>query len=207
MRVMGIDEAGRGCVLGELVIAAFIADGVDDEQLKQAGARDSKAVSAKRRLAARDALADLGASDVRTVTCAQIDNGNLNVLEEIVIADLIRTHTPDKVIIDALGHPSTIPETCKRIQQLAGVTVDIVMQPKADRDFPVVGAASMFAKTTRDELLEKNAEQHGVLGSGYPSDPKTRAWLTNWAKTGQPWPDFVRTRWQTVKDLAQQALL
>ena len=207
MRVLGIDEAGRGCVLGALVIAGYLAEDVTDEALKAAGARDSKAVSAKKRWVAREKLALLGTADVRTVSCAQIDNGNLNTLEEAVIADLVRTHRPDHVIIDALGHPKTLGAVQARIAAAAGHDCTWLIVPKADRDYPVVGAASMFAKTTRDALLEEAATTHGVLGSGYPSDPKTRAWLLDWAKTGKPWPDFVRTRWQTVQDLAQQALL
>lgn len=207
VRVMGIDEAGRGCVLGPLVIAGFLVDDVDPTVLTAAGARDSKAVSAKKRWAAREALAPLGIADVRTVSCAEIDAGNLNQLEEAVIAELVKHHKPDHVIVDALGHPSTLPAVQQRLTELCEHDCTWLIVPKADRDHPVVGAASMFAKTTRDQLLEESAEVHGVLGSGYPSDPKTRAWISAWAQTGKPWPDFVRTRWQTVKDLAQQSLL
>ncbi len=60
MKVMGIDEAGRGCVLGPLVVGSFVVDGVDDVTLRGAGADDSKAMSAARRLAARAALEPLG---------------------------------------------------------------------------------------------------------------------------------------------------
>jgi ribonuclease HII len=110
--------------------------------------------------------------------------------------------------MDALGPPSTLPKLLARLQ--AALPRDLsprwVIEPKADGTYPVVGAASIVAKTTRDDALDDLA-RWGTLGSGYPSDPKTRSWLLEHARTGQPWPPFVRTRWQTVQDLAQQALL
>jgi len=209
MRVLGIDEAGRGCVLGSLVIGAYLVEDVDDETLRIAGAADSKKLSKKRRLAARERLSLLGRADVRQVTAKQIDSGNLNVLEEEVIADLVRSWRPDRVIIDALGHPSAIPAVIRRLQSMVGddLCPTWCMEPKADGTYPTVGAASIFAKTTRDALLDAQREIYGDFGSGYPSDPKTRSWIQNWARTGRPWPPMVRTRWQTIENLSQQALL
>lgn len=209
MRVLGIDEAGRGCVFGDLVIGAFFQEEADDELLASCGAADSKRLSHKRRVAAREALKAAGQPDVRTVSPADIDTGNLNTLEEDVIVDLVRTWKPDAVYIDALGHPSTIGKTIERLRERVGPAgpTTWVMEPKADHTYPLVGAASVYAKTTRDALLADHAATWGVLGSGYPSDPKTRTWLTEWARTGEPWPSFVRTRWDTVRQCAQQALL
>jgi ribonuclease HII len=205
VRVLGIDEAGRGCVFGSLFIGGFLTE-ADDVALLAAGATDSKKLSVKKRLAARQALLALGSADIRAVTPAEIDVGNLNRLEEDVIVDLIKTHAPDRVLIDALGPPSTLPKLCARISKATGVA-DIQMRPKADLHWPPVGAASIYAKTERDDKLEEWAETFGLLGSGYPSDPKTRSWILEWARQGKPWPAFVRTKWSTVQDLAQQALL
>ena len=208
MRVLGIDEAGRGCVLGALVIGGFIAEDVDDIVLREAGAADSKTMTHKKRLEARSLLTALGTADVRLVTPQQIDAGNLNHLEEAVIVDLVQTWKPDLVLVDALGHPSAIPKIVARLQERVGVEVRPrwTMEPKADGTYPTVGAASIFAKTTRDGWLDAVRETYGDFGSGYPSDPKTRNWITEWAKTRRPWPPIVRTRWQTIVDLAQQAL-
>jgi ribonuclease HII len=208
MRVLGIDEAGRGCVLGPLVVAGFLAE-VDDDALLAAGAADSKSLSAARREERREALASLGQPDVREITASDIDAGNLNKLEEDVIVDLIRTWRPDHVIIDALGHPKTLPATMTRLlSQLTDLdpTPTIVMEPKADANHPPVGAASIFAKTHRDARIAALRESHGDFGSGYPSDPKTRGWLVEVAATGADWPSFVRTRWSTVSTIAQQVL-
>ena len=213
MRVLGIDEAGRGCVLGNLVVGAFFAVSPDDGVLRAAGADDSKRLSAKKRWAAREALQAHGELEVIEITPASIDRENLNRLEEEAILTLVLRYRPDHLFIDALGHPNAMPGVIARMQaqldERSGGTVRPVwtMEPKADRTYPVVGAASIVAKTTRDAGLEAWCEAHGILGSGYPSDPKTRSWLTQHAQKGLPWPPFVRTRWQTVQDLAQRTLL
>lgn len=207
-RVLGLDEAGRGCVFGDLVVGAFFVEELDELALREAGAADSKRLSQKRRVAARATLDPLGTGVVTCITPAQIDAGNLNTLEEDAIVALIQRFEPDHVYIDALGHPRTLPALLERLQERLGtLTPTLTIEPKADHTYAVVGAASIFAKTARDEALEALIEQYGVLGSGYPSDPKTRSWLSTHAATREPWPPFVRTRWGTVRDLAQTALM
>lgn len=207
MRVLGIDEAGRGCVLGDLVVCGFLT--ADESLLREAGADDSKALTHERRLEVQAALKPLGTPDVRRVTARSIDAGNLNRLEEEVIVDLVRRWRPDRVVIDALGHPNTLPALRERLAAAVGpeLSPEWVIEPKADANHPVVGAASIFAKTERDAALDALRDEFGDLGSGYPSDPQTRAWLLAWSRSGRPWPHFVRTRWQTVAALAQQPLL
>ena len=155
------------------------------------------------RYAARAALAALGQADVRAIPATAIDGGNLNALEEAVIADLVRTWQPASVRMDALGPPSGVARLIARLEaQLPpSLRPTWVIEPKADATFAVVGAASVFAKTTRDADLAALDPRWGPLGSGYPSDPTTRRWLAARAQTGAPWPDFVRTRWGTVVDL------
>ena len=100
MRIMGIDEAGRGCVLGPLVVAGFVVDGVDDAALREAGAGDSKALSPARRDAAREALGLLGSARVERIPATAIDAGNLNRLD--VPCDL-HDH-PVEIVQFALEH-------------------------------------------------------------------------------------------------------
>lgn len=205
---MGVDEAGRGCVLGALYIGAFIVDeGVTDADLHAAGADDSKRLSQKQRIQIRKALLPLGYGEVRFVTAEQIDKGNMNTLEEEVIAALVRKWRPDEVYVDALGHPATLPKVVARLaRQVAPLTPKWVMEPKADQTYPIVGAASILAKTERDEALDNIRERYGAFGSGYPSDPATKRWLESWSRAGKEWPDFVRTRWGTITELSQRAL-
>ena len=207
MRVLGIDEAGRGCVLGPLVIGGFVWEGDGEVRLREAGAADSKRLSPKRRLEARDRLMGLGQGEVREVSATQIDGGNLNHLEEEVIVSLVKEVRPQRVMVDALGHPSTVGRTIARLRAEVGLACEWVMEPKADATYAVVGAASIFAKTHRDARLDALREAYGILGSGYPSDPKTRSWLAAWGASGEPWPDFVRTRWGTIEAIRQQSIL
>lgn len=206
---LGIDEAGRGCVLGPLVVGGFFVESDSDAALKAAGAADSKVLSPKRRLAAKKSLASLGEQHLYFIEPKDIDTGNLNRLEENAIVDLVVKCAPDRVIIDALGHPRTLPALVERLDQQAsarGVHTQWLMEPKADHNYPVVGAASIFAKTERDQVIEDLKVKFGDFGSGYPSDPKTKAWLTQWFRTGQEWPHFVRTRWGTIRALEQPQL-
>ncbi len=200
--LLGIDEAGRGCVLGDLVVGAFFIPSLDDEPLRRAGATDSKRLRPSRRTAIRETLARLGQARTVNIEPAAIDAGNLNVLEEEAILSLIRAFEPERVLIDALGHPRTLPRFVARLRDALGPRPPtIITEPKADARYPVVGAASIVAKTHRDALLDALRRQWGALGSGYPSDPTTRAWLEAHARTGAPWPPFVRTRWGTVRSL------
>lgn len=208
MRVLGIDEAGRGCVIGDLVVAGFVTDTDDEALLRDAGAADSKTLAPVKRQEARRLLSALGQVKLRRIAAPRIDEQNLNTLEEDAIASLVRTFRPDAVWLDALGNPSMSPALLRRLEARLPRTLRPrwTIEPKADATFAVVGAASIFAKTHRDDALDRIKSRWGDLGSGYPSDPKTRDWLSRWAKTGAPWPAFVRTRWATVRALAQGTL-
>ncbi|MEQ1567769.1 MAG: ribonuclease HII [Myxococcota bacterium] len=208
MRVLGIDEAGRGCVLGDLVVAGFVVDDPDDLSLRAAGAADSKVLAPAKRAAARVTLTAFGRAEIRRVSARQIDDGNLNALEEDAIVELISEARPDRVRVDALGHPNALPGITRRLLSRLprGLRPELVIEPKADATYAEVGAASIFAKTLRDELLDEWRAEFGDFGSGYPSDPKTRDWLRQWSATGRDWPSFVRRRWSTVTDISQGAL-
>lgn len=202
MKILGIDEAGRGCVLGDLFIASFLVEVEDCPALSAAGATDSKRLSARRRREVRELLSPLGKVEIHRITPAEIDSGNINALEERAICELIRAARPDRVILDALGPPSGFAAVLRRLAQgVSPLRLQWTLEPKADLHHPPCGAASIFAKVARDEALDTLKASHGDLGSGYPSDPKTRAWLRAHAQTGAPWPPFVRTRWGTIAQI------
>ena len=182
-------------------MGAFLIEAGDEDDLTALGVNDSKKLSKKKRDRIRKQLHEVGVAVQRLISATAIDGGNLNTLEEEAIVELVRAHEPDRVILDALGHPSTIPHTLERLRAATGREIDWQMEPKADARFVVVGAASIVAKTTRDDALQSHQEAWGDFGSGYPSDPKTRAWLRGLAQRGAPWPSFVRTRWGTVRDI------
>lgn len=203
--ILGIDEAGRGCVLGDLFIGAFLIseDRVDD--LRRAGVTDSKRLSPKRRASVHEAIQGIGTARVLRISPARIDSGNLNTLEEEAICQLIRDARPDRIILDALGPPAGFSAVLRRLSANIGdLRPAWTMEPKADLHHPPCGAASIIAKVARDQALAEIRSQWGELGSGYPSDPKTRSWLTAHARTGAPWPPFVRTRWGTIRQIQDQ---
>lgn len=208
MRVLGLDEAGRGCVLGPLVVGAFCCDAAKLDLLRPAGANDSKQLRPAARVKAREALRALGEAKIAAISPAEIDAGNINTLEESAFAALILALNPDEVFIDAPCNPRAIPAfTARLIRRLADAgrasPPRFVIEPKADGTYPVVGAASIFAKVARDAEIEAL----GPVGSGYPSDPVTRAWLLGFLERGEPLPPSVRQRWGTLDNLRQQRLL
>jgi ribonuclease HII len=215
MRILGMDEAGRGCVLGPLVVGAYCVEAPDEaaamQPLAEAGADDSKALSHKKRVKAREALRPLGQIELFEIEPAAIDAGNINTLEEEAFLQAILHFDPDLVYIDAPVHPRGIPAFQARlsdnIRRGGGRVPRFVIEPKADANYPVVGAASIFAKVQRDARIDAlHDNPHGPVGSGYPSDPVTRAWLTGFLSRGEDLPACVRTRWGTIDNLRQMAL-
>jgi ribonuclease HII len=198
MSTLGIDEAGRGCVLGPLVVGGFLVD--DTGPLAEIGVTDSKRLSAKRREEIAAKLTHLGEGALEEIAPAQIDDGNVNTLEEAAFVRLIARFRPRRVIIDAPCHPAAIPALVRRLR--GHHNADYVVEPKADLNHLPVGAASILAKVRRDAHIVAL----GAVGSGYPSDPVTRAWLQGFLDRKEPFPSCVRTRWGTIASLRQGAL-
>ncbi|MBM4367778.1 MAG: ribonuclease HII [Deltaproteobacteria bacterium] len=200
MRILGLDEAGRGCVIGPLVVGAFGFEG-DQAELRAAGADDSKALSPAKRAAVYVRLATMGRARVIEVPPSRIDEGNVNELEIEAFLQHVSEFRPDRVYLDAPVHPRGIKALTQRLVRASGVA-DWVVEPKADSTYPVVGAASIAAKLCRDSRIEA---LDGV-GSGYPSDPVTRAHLLGFIQRGEAFPPYVRTRWATLDNLRQGQL-
>ena len=201
MKILGIDEAGRGCVLGSLFVGACCCLESELASVVQSGATDSKKLSAKKREKILGVLEPLVQTRYLSVSPQEIDSGNINTLEEDAFINHIIHFKPDKVYIDAPVHPNGIPAFVKRMQarlHTAGVTIPtLIVEPKADLTYPIVGAASIVAKVYRDRSITALGE----VGSGYPSDPKTRAWIKGFLMRGEALPPSVRSRWGTVASL------
>lgn len=205
MRILGLDEAGRGSVLGPMVIGAFLVEQDQLDALAATGVTDSKKLSKKRREALIAPLTAIGDARWVSVTPEAIDAGNLNDLEERAFAQLIADSRPDKVIIDAPCNPRGIPGFVARLLGRLDYEPQLVVEPKADLNHTPCGAASIFAKVNRDRAVAELG-----AGSGYPSDPVTREYLRGFLRREQPLPGCVRTRWGTLDELraelAQQSL-
>ena len=125
----------------------------------------------------------------------------LNYLEAVYFAKVIDELGAPKVTVDA---SDVIPERFRDdIVANLGNRCEVTALHKADRNFPVVSAASIIAKVERDRAVARLREEHGDFGSGYPSDPITRAFFVDRMGRGEPLPGYVRKSWKTWLNLEQ----
>lgn len=207
MLVCGVDEAGRGSMLGPLVVAAITIDKSKIETLSKIGVKDSKKLSAKARESLYKQIIKL-VDDyaISKATPKQIDYAvaghNLNNLEAQHMAKVIKKLQPSVSYVDSCDVNAA--RFGKEIARLSK-TGKIKSHHHADAKFVVVSAASIIAKVTRDRAISKLAKNHPV-GSGYPSDPKTVQFVKNWFSKNHTMPDYVRKSWAPVKLIASQPL-
>ncbi len=203
MDILGIDEAGRGSVLGPLVIAGVVIPQKMEGVIDNMGVKDSKRLTPKRREVLSRKLKKMFDWDVVIYSARDIDNMraqgiNLNEIERRGMQELILKLDCDKAIVDAVD---VKPERFQdKLRNATGK--DVKAEHKADDKYLEVGAASIIAKHTRDEAiaeLNKEYDHMGGVGSGYPSDPTTKEFLSNY--TYNQMPDFVRKSWSTVAKL------
>ena len=206
IRVLGVDEAGRGCVIGPLVIAGVLIDEGQQSDLVDLGVKDSKLLSPLKRQKLVDQLKQM---NVQTYTVkispAEIDKAvrckrklqKLNRLEAKNMAKVIEALQPDIAIVDAAD---ILPNRYKEhIIECLSFPVQIISEHKADVKYPVVSAASVIAKVERDKVIEELRNRYGDFGSGYPSDPKTKLFLERLARNNCEYPDYIRQAWKSAR--------
>jgi len=211
-RIAGIDEAGRGCVIGPMAVAGVLVDEEGLAKLIEIGVRDSKTLSpqARERLASHIRSAAL-AYRVVLVQPDEIDRavvrGALNRLEASIMAKIICELCPDVVYVDA----SDVVESrfaymiCARLP--GDLDIQVIAEHEADARYPIVSAASILAKVERDRAISELKQEIGIdFGSGYPTDPKTIAFLRKWCEEHKCLPDFVRKSWRTARRAIADAL-
>jgi ribonuclease HII len=206
MRVAGVDEAGRGCVIGPLVVAGAVFEEEDLPRLTEMGVRDSKRLTAKKRLALADDIRDL-ALDVSyfelpprvidKVVFRSKPLRRLNYLETMVMAKVLRDLEPDAAYVDTCDVDH---RRCgEQMSSVLSFEVDIVCEPRADTTYPVTSAASILAKVRRDHVVAGLRELHGDFNSGYPSDRKTSEFVEGWLREYDECPPWMRASWATVR--------
>ena len=193
MRI-GVDEAGRGPVIGPLVVCAFAS--VSTSQLAEFGVKESKDLSKKKRDELFDILSDMP-HNVIVCSPERIDNSeNLNSLETELFAEALLPMPAGSVMLDSCDVDAD--RFAKRVSTLAERECNA--EHKADENHLEVGAASIIAKVTRDRIIEELSNEIGIdLGSGYPSDPKTKAAVVELTKGNLP-HECLRWSWKTVHD-------
>ncbi|MCF2139363.1 MAG: ribonuclease HII [Candidatus Lokiarchaeota archaeon] len=214
MRIAGLDEAGRGPVIGPLVIGCVVYTDETIHNLEEIGVDDSKSLTPrKREIMAKKIKETCDYYNIIILTPEKINELHysnhltLNQMEENFFAELLNSvdPSPEIVYLDA----------CDIIEDRFGRTIQSMLQfrpkkmiskHKGDSIFKIVGAASILAKTIRDHEIERYKEEYGDIGSGYSSDPKTQKFLYRYYKKYQRFPPIVRTWWKTAENIKKRVM-
>jgi ribonuclease HII len=212
MRIAGVDDAGRGSVIGPLVIAGVLMEEENLPTLKELGVKDSKLLSPLRReqlakqvrkVALQYNVVMLSPTEIDRVVETGRKLHRLNRLEAQTMAKVITVLKPDVAYVDA---SDVLADRFKEhIAEEIPFRVQIISEHKADVNYPIVSAASIIAKVERDGAVQKLREEHGDMGSGYMADPKTVEFLEKLLAKFGSYPDFVRKSWKPAKRLKNAA--
>ncbi|MFA5992936.1 MAG: ribonuclease HII [Candidatus Pacearchaeota archaeon] len=209
MLVIGIDDAGRGPVIGPMVLAGVLASEEIEKEFVKLDIKDSKMILPNKRTRLAEEI-KLRALAIHTVIIPVYeidgkdnDNLNLNDREAIAAAQIInKLNKKDqkiKVIIDC---PSTNLKAWKEYVEkfvIGKANLTIICEHKADVHHVSVSAASIIAKTTRDKEIEKIKKELNVdFGSGYSSDPTTRKFIYEQYDKYKD-KGIFRESWNTIK--------
>jgi ribonuclease HII len=203
----GADEAGRGPFVGPLVVAGVLVE--DDTKLVHLGVRDSKQLTPKKREQLAKHIKDVVLQyDFIVLPASDIDDlrkvVTLNELEVSAFSKLIEKLHPDVCFVDAADVNEE--RFGRDIAARLSWKPQIISRHKADVTYPVVSAASILAKTTRDahvRKIEAELRKHLdlPLGSGYPADPVTQIFMKSWLKKYGDLPPHTRRSWETAQNL------
>ena len=212
MKMIGVDDSGRGPVLGPMTLAGVLIKGeAEQETLREMGAKDSKLLTPHIRKQIGEQVKFKYKYKIENADPKEIDDfPNLNNLEAVKAGLIINYLMKDidekvKVIVDAPSINAKawgeyLMQTIVKKDQ-----VELFSEHKADLNWPVVSAASIIAKENREENIKKLKKELGVnFGSGYPSDPKTKEFLQeNW--NDPKFDKLIRKTWSTYKKIADKS--
>lgn len=197
----GVDEAGRGSVMGPLVVGAVFAE--SDEPLTSIGVKDSKKLTPRRREAMYEEITACVGWTVVIASAADVDERrktmSLNEVELRMFAEACSRQPAGKVYADC---PDVNEASfAQRLGALVPGT-EIIAKHKADDTYPVVSAASIVAKVTRDRMMDDIRAEFGTnIGSGYPSDHYTMDFIAQWIRENGRAPEHVRCSWEPVRQM------
>jgi len=214
MFVAGVDEAGRGPVIGPMVLCAYAIEEERQQELYNLGARDSKVLSPSQREKLAEKFSKTGEFVLKVLSAAEITGlmrkkVSLNDIEARFISEALKELSKkariSKVFVDSPDPVASKFE--KRIRRYFDHAFEIICEHKADARYPAVSAASILAKVRRDEEIEKiklRLKKEGFedwdIGSGYPHDEKTVSFLKRHHSDARA-QEFIRHEWETAKRL------
>ena len=198
MKIIGIDEAGRGPAIGPMIMAGVLYDDMTEDRLKSLGVRDSKKLSSRRRELLEPQIKEsVMRYWIAEISVSLIDRKNLNTLELEAAASIIREADAETVFLDVPVAENSRYKFIDRLRKAIQKDIPIVAKSHADDIFPCVSAASILAKVERDRLISNLHSIYGDFGSGYPGDSKTQVFISEWYR----YPEIIRKRWQPVRDV------
>lgn len=215
---IGVDEAGRGSVMGSM----FVAGVLGFDRLANIGVKDSKKLNSARRSHLARIIEQQTTAYVAEISASQIDEERrrgrsmnditLDLASDVVCFFIRITALPLRVFVDAADvKPARFAERLRDCCSLRCESApEIISEWKADEKYPVVSAASIIAKVHRDRCMHQISARLGCdVGSGYPSDPRTIAFLRGVMRGRTEIPDsvrpFVRTSWRTIHKIRRRA--
>lgn len=208
--IAGVDEAGRGPVIGPLVIAGVNAS--DQELFREMNVKDSKQLTPKKRVMLAEKIKQIATKiEFLIITASDIDDMRkvmtLNEIEVYAFIKIIKKLKPDQCFVDAADVNSK--RFGANISAQIPKKIEVISEHKADDTYPIVSAASIIAKTIRDAEIEKIASTlekkiGKPLGSGYPSDPITQQFLKSWVNKYKKLPPHTRKSWKTAQRIYEE---
>ncbi|MXR51729.1 ribonuclease HII [Halovenus sp. WSH3] len=197
----GVDEAGKGPVLGSMFVAAVRAD--PDRLPADVG--DSKGIDAQRRQELAASIREVATAEVVEIPVERIDDPDTD-MNSLTVAG--HGEALAGVVEEGLSGYADAGDTNavrfeRRVAGELECSVDLRAEHGADEQYPIVGAASILAKVARERHVDQLAAEYGAVGSGYPSDPTTREFLESFVREHGELPDCARACWQTSQDVLQ----
>ena len=216
--ILGIDEAGRGPVMGPMVYAcAYWKEEYDKDIRKKFKFNDSKALRAEEREKMFENIKShpniiryeliVLPPDYISKEMLKREKVSLNQISQDSAKKLIKMAMDKKanirkIFVDTVGPAESYEILLKK--SLPDDTIQVKVEPKADATYECVSAASIVAKVTRDSIIETLEKTDKECGSGYPSDPKTKEWLKNNYDNVFGFGREVRFSWKTVDNLFKE---
>jgi len=208
LMISGVDEAGKGPVLGPMCVAGILLDRKKIGELSRIGVKDSKQLTPKKREVLAGEIKELAEKYfILEVTSSRIDElrkiMTMNEIMVICFTEVLEELRPDHAFVDAADVIAN--RFGKNIKERYSGEILITSEHKADVKYPIVSAASILAKVQRDSLIKQLEDELGMeIGSGYPSDPKTISFLENWVQDNDSLPSFARYSWETSKRILEK---
>ena len=177
MLLLGVDEAGKGPVVGSMFVAGFVVEEEKLYDLAALGVKDSKMLAPARREVLEKKLIALAKSYYVLEVPAQV----IDELRQVMTMNDLMVRSFSQVLSKLSAHKAILDAADvdaerfgRRVKESTGTAMEILAEHNADKNHQVVSAASILAKVQRDRSVRTLEASLGCqIGSGYPTDPKT----------------------------------